>query len=78
MGIAKMQADGSRVSTFVILLGYIQLDLIYLAMCISSSFLSLLSSGQPGRTELYSLHFGKPRSLVATLPRQTQTQIHRQ
>ena len=27
---------------------HIQLDLIYLAMCISSSFLSLLSSGQPG------------------------------
>ena len=28
---------------------HIQLDIIYLAMCISSSFLSLLSSGQPGR-----------------------------
>jgi hypothetical protein len=27
-------------------------------MCISSSFLSLLSNGQPGRTEFYSLHFG--------------------
>ena len=44
---------------------HIQLDLIYLAMCISSSFLSLLSSSQPGRTEFYFLHFGNTCSLAA-------------
>jgi hypothetical protein len=34
-------------------------------MCIPPSFLSLLSSGQPGWTEFYSLHFGNTCSLAA-------------
>ena len=44
MGIAKMQADGSRVSTIVILLGCIsRLDIINLAVEYIINFLSLLS-----------------------------------
>jgi hypothetical protein len=42
MGIAYMQADGSRVSTFVLLLGYISTLTFHLAMGIASSFCSLL------------------------------------
>jgi hypothetical protein len=49
MGLAKMGADGSRVSTFCFSIWlHIQLDVINLAMCISSTFIYKFSCGKPG------------------------------
>jgi hypothetical protein len=56
-----MGADGSRVSTFCFSIWlHIQLDVINLAMCISSTFIYKFSVGKPGRTNIYVPHFGKP------------------
>ena len=59
--LAKMGADGSRVSTFCFSIWlHIGQDVSNLAMCISSTFSYKFSFGKPGRTQLLFPHFGKP------------------
>jgi hypothetical protein len=61
MGFAKMGADGSRVSTFCFSIWlHIQLDVINLAMCKSSTFIYKFSSVSRGGRNSIAPQFGKP------------------
>ncbi len=65
MGFGKIRADVSCVSTFGNSIGlHIQLDVINLTKCKSSSFNYKFDFGKPGLTEFYYPYFAKPCSLA--------------
>jgi len=66
MGIAKMQADGTCLSTFCFSIGLLhQLDGMLSAVIFIISFLFINCASVAGLTEFYFLHFGNTCSLAA-------------